>query len=124
MTPPATTETKTTPQTTVSTSTLLTTVACVLFVILACRFFNYTEDDVFIHMRYGLNFWHVAGWVMNPGERVNGCTSPFQLWRVTLLLRVTDVDHALVIIKLAGMACGLMVLITTCRLAHILVPSA
>ena len=80
--------------------------AIVVFIVLALRFFNYTEDDVFIPMRYALNFWRGHGWVMNSGERVNGCTSPAQLWYLTLLLRFVSPNVAVVISKYVGLAPG------------------
>jgi len=96
--------------------------AIVIFIVLALRFFNYTEDDVFIPMRYALNLWRGHGWVMNSGERVNGCTSPAQLWYLTLLLRFVSPNVAVVISKFLGIAGGVYVLISTRRLLKIVFP--
>ena len=40
------------------------------------RYAANTYDDVYICLRYARNFAAGAGWVFNPGERVEGVTSP------------------------------------------------
>jgi len=87
------------------------------------RFFNYVEDDAFIPMRYAMNFWHGAGWVMNSGERVEGCTSPLQLALVTLVIHFAAPDTALYVLKVSGLLIGLAVLRQTQCLALSLFPS-
>jgi len=104
-------------------SNALLIAAIAVFVLLALRFFNYTEDDVFIPMRYALNFWRGHGWVMNAGERVNGCTSPAQLWYLTVLLRFVGPNIAVVVSKFLGIAGGVYVLFMTRRLLRIVFPS-
>ena len=45
-------------------------------------------DDAFIAYRYVNNLLHGRGWVYNPGERVNGATSPLHILVITLLARL------------------------------------
>lgn len=97
-------------------------VSAVLFLAAALRFFNYCEDDVFIPMRYALNFWRGHGLVMNPGERVDGCTSPLQLWLCVGLLRFLSPDQALGVLKILGILLGLGVLARSRTLARLLLP--
>jgi hypothetical protein len=96
--------------------------ATLIFVAAALRFFNYCEDDVFIPMRYALNFWHGHGWVMNVGERVDGCTSPLQLWLTTLLLRYASPDQTLFALKALGIVLGIAVMARSRSLAPLLLP--
>ena len=98
-------------------------VAVALFVATVCRLFNNVEDDAFIPMRYGLNFWRGAGWVMNPGEHVEGCTSPLHLVLVTFLLRFCSPDQTLWAEKLLGLAIGIAVLVLTWRIGRPLLSS-
>jgi arabinofuranosyltransferase len=102
---------------------LLMCCAALFFIAAALRFFNYAEDDVFIPMRYALNFWRGYGWVMNPGEHVEGYTSPLHLWYLTILLRFLSPDHALAFSKFLGIALGLAILQQTRRLAQQIFPS-
>jgi len=37
---------------------------------------NWYLDDSYIALQYGYNISTGRGWVYNPGERINGCTSP------------------------------------------------
>jgi len=99
-------------------------VSALCFFGFAFRFFNYAEDDAFIPMRYAMNFWHGNGWVMNPGERVEGCTSPLQLALVTLVIRCAAPDTALLLSKVFGLALGLAVLWQAQRLTRALFPAA
>lgn len=81
-----------------------------IFLWFVFRFFNYVEDDAFIPMRYALNFWRGYGWVMNPGERVEGYTSPLQLWILTILLRFLDPDSVVFVLKGIGVVLGCLIL--------------
>jgi hypothetical protein len=96
--------------------------ACI-FAAQVLHFFNYVDDDAFIPMRYALNFWRGQGWVMNPGERVEGYTSPLQLWYLTVLLRFFTPDTTVIISKCLGIALGISVLDKTRRLGRLLYPS-
>ena len=97
--------------------------AIVLFVGTAARLFNNVEDDAFIPMRYGLNFWQGNGWVMNPGEHVEGCTSPLHLLLVTLLLRFCSPDQTLWVEKFLGIGIGIAVLILARGVGRLLLSS-
>ena len=96
----------------------------VIFFSFAFRFFNFAEDDAFIPMRYAMNFWQGFGWVMNPGEHVEGCTSPLQLALVTLLLRLASPDTALYILKFLGIFVGFAVLRQAQNISKALFPAA
>ena len=98
--------------------------ASLLFLGYIIRFFSYAEDDAFIPMRYALNFWHGFGWVMNPGEHVEGCTSPLHLALVTLFLRFLTPDQTLWAEKLLGTVIGILVLVQVRRLTRLLLSSA
>ncbi|MGO8671630.1 MAG: hypothetical protein ACLQVD_09735 [Capsulimonadaceae bacterium] len=97
--------------------------AVVVFVVAALRFFTYSEDDVFITMRYAVNFWHGHGFVMNPGEHVEGYTSPLQLWYLTALLGVMTGDHVVFVTKILDIAAGIVVMRQARALARVLFPS-
>ena len=96
----------------------------VIFLAYAYRFFNYVEDDAFIPMRYALNFWHGFGWVMNSGERVEGCTSPLQLALVTALIHFAGPDTLLYCLKILGLVFGIAILRQSQILANLVFPSA
>ena len=98
--------------------------SAVIFLGYAYRFFNYVEDDAFIPMRYALNFWHGFGWVMNSGERVEGCTSPLQLTLVTVLIHFTSPDTLLYCLKVLGLVLGIAILRQSQILVIAVFPSA
>ncbi len=104
------------------TGRLLLLVSGLLFLGYSLQFFSYAEDDAFIPMRYALNFWRGVGWVMNPGERVEGCTSPLHLAFVTLLIRFLTPDQTLWFSKIFGLLIGLAVLWQAGRLGRLLFP--
>jgi hypothetical protein len=60
-------------------------VTLVLLGLSATRTWRFVHDDAFIVMRYADNFLHGDGPVWNPGERVEGYTSPLWLVQLTLL---------------------------------------
>jgi hypothetical protein len=84
--------------------------AVVFYTYFVFRFFNSLDDDAMIPIRYGLNFLAGGGWGLNPGERVEGVTSPLHLWIVTFLLRYLSPDQAIGFLKVAGYFIGLGVL--------------
>jgi len=82
--------------------------AAVLVCVLACAsIWTYTVDDAYIAFRYARNVVEGHGPVFNPGDRVEGFTSPLWLAAATLceFLRVPT-DHACKAISLA-VAAGL-----------------
>lgn len=103
-------------------STLLAS-ASLVYAFYVFRFFNNVDDDAFIPLRYGLNFLGGHGWVMNPGERVEGCTSPLHLWVVTALLKALSLDGAIWSLKVLGFFLGLGVLQGTAKLGSLLAPA-
>ncbi|MDQ3812447.1 MAG: hypothetical protein M3347_00690, partial [Armatimonadota bacterium] len=83
---------------------------------------SYLEDDPLIFCRYALNFHRGYGWVMNPDERVNGCTSWLALWLITFLTSFLSLDWTIVALKLLGAACGAAILIGTRALSLRVLP--
>jgi len=103
-------------------SRLLFAVAVLLLLGYTCWYFNNVEDDVFITLQYALNFCRGHGWVMNPGERVEGYTSPLHLWLLTLTVRFLSPDGAVFLSKAAGVLIGIQVLANTRRIARLVYP--
>jgi hypothetical protein len=95
---------------------LILAVAVLLFLGYALRYFNYLVDDALIPMRYALNFWRGHGFVENPGERVDACTSPLHLLYLTLSLRLLSPDQSVFVSKFLGLGIGIYVLFLTRRL--------
>jgi hypothetical protein len=69
--------------------------------------FASTPDDVFITLRYAANFVHGHGLVFNPGERVQGFTSPLDLL-VAIVMYLVPGGLALFKMKLASILFGLL----------------
>lgn len=98
--------------------------AVLLFVHNVLSHWTYLEDDPLIVFRYAINFHAGLGWVVNSGQRVNGCTSWFGLFLVTGLTEFLSSDQAVVALKVLGMGCGMIVLWKSQQLARILLPEA
>jgi hypothetical protein len=99
-------------------------ISCVLFLWHVYGNWTYLEDDPFIVFRYALNFHAGWGWVMNPGEYVNGCTSFLHLLLVTALTRCFSLDASILIMKLLGVLCGIIVLVKTQQISRKVLPDA
>jgi len=99
-------------------SRLVQALAVLIFAAYAWRFFNNVDDDAFITMRYALNFWRGWGWTMNPGERVEGYTSPLHLWYLTVALRLLSPDATIFLSKAIGVGLGIHVLSLTRQIAR------
>lgn len=56
--------------------------ALIAVILLTTAFWQYTQDDVFITYTYSRNIAQGVGFVFNPGERVQGTTTP--LWALTM----------------------------------------
>jgi len=95
-----------------------------MFLVNVARHWTYLEDDPLIVFRYAINFHAGYGWVMNPGEHVNGCTSWFGLFAATFLSSFLSVDSAIVALKLLGIMSGLVVLWKSQQIAALLLPEA
>lgn len=72
--------------------TLGLAIAVLLAVILTLAFLRYTQDDVFITYTYSRNLAEGVGFVFNPGEQVQGTTTP--LWAI-LMAGVYRITHDL-----------------------------
>jgi hypothetical protein len=68
-------------------------------VMVALTFAN-QEDDPFITLRYAANVLHGRGLVFNPGQHVEGFTSPLHLV-VAMFAVLAPGSHALLVLKLA-----------------------
>lgn len=77
--------------------------------------FSATPDDALITMRYAANVVHGHGAVFNPGERVEGFTSPLHLL-VSVLVFLVPGGHALLKAKAASIAFGVLALWAGARL--------
>ncbi len=82
-----------------------------LLILHALLFFPMRVDDSFILLRYAENLARGLGPVFNPGERVEGFTSPAMVGLEALLLRLGM--EPFVPVKLLGMAWGLVLLGST-----------
>jgi hypothetical protein len=71
--------------------------------------FPTTADDPFITLRYAANLVHGYGLVYNPGQLVQGFTSPLHLV-VAVLAYLLPGSHALFKLKLASLAFGTLAL--------------
>ena len=87
-----------------------------LLVLHIVAFFPMRLDDAFILLRYAENLAAGHGPVFNVGERVEGFTSPAMVGIEALLLRVGV--EPLLVMKLLGILCGLVLLGSTMSLAR------
>lgn len=71
---------------------------------LAWSFRGYTPDDTFIYLRYADNWAAGRGLVFNPGERVQGYTSP--LWTLLIAIASSAGVSSLAFAKMAGAIFG------------------
>ncbi|MBN1429021.1 MAG: hypothetical protein JXB07_11595 [Anaerolineae bacterium] len=86
--------------------------AAIIAAILTADFWNYTQDDVFITYTYSRNIAQGRGFVFNPGERVQGTTTPlYTLLMSGVYLITPDLLHAgnLLSTIFLVLACGLVV---------------
>ena len=82
-----------------------------IVVLLAAAFWDYTQDDVFITYVYSRNIAEGKGFVFNPGERVQGTTTPlYALFMAGVYLFTSDLLHA-------GNLLSIFFLLITCGLA-------
>lgn len=79
-------------------------------------------DDAFISFRYARNLAHGHGLVFNPGQRVEGYTN--FLWVILLAGGIRLGSDPIWLAKVAGLVCGLAVIILTMLLADRLAPGA
>lgn len=89
-------------------------VAIVLVIVLTITFWQYTQDDVFVTYTYSRNIAQGVGFVFNPGEYVQGTTTP--LWALTMAgvySLTSDLLHV------GNFLSGLL-LVTMCALAFLL----
>jgi hypothetical protein len=77
------------------------------FLVSAACAFSSTADDPLITLRYAANLVHGYGPVFNPGQHVQGFTSPLLLL-VAVVAYVTPGAHALLVLKLSSLLFGLL----------------
>lgn len=86
-----------------------------LIAFLTAAFWDYTQDDVFITYAYSRNIAEGRGFVFNPGEHVQGTTTPlYTLLMSGVYLLTHDLLHAgnLLSAILLALICGLAFLLT------------
>ena len=89
-----------------------------LVVGLVAAFWEYTQDDVFITYVYSRNLVEGLGFVFNPGEQVQGTTTPlYTLLMAGVYMLTPDLLHA-------GNALGGVFLLLSCGLIWLLRPHA
>lgn len=67
----------------------------IIVALLTAAFWDYTQDDVFITYAYSRNLVEGNGFVFNPGERVQGTTTPlYTLIMAGVEALVEDMLHA------------------------------
>jgi arabinofuranosyltransferase len=81
-----------------------------LFVSLCLTYRNFWLDDAFITFRYAQNLALGHGAVFNPGEAVEGYTNFLWMLATTVAFVLLEEARALLTIKAAGVAIGLVVL--------------
>jgi arabinofuranosyltransferase len=79
--------------------------------------FDVTSDDPFVTLRYAANVVHGYGAVFNPGQRVEGFTSPLHLLFVIGAYLVPG-SHAMLMVKLLSLVFGVLSLAVATRLVH------
>ncbi len=93
-------------------------VTLALLVLLTAAYWDYTQDDVFITFTYSRNIASGEGFVFNPGERVQGTTTPLYALLMAGVYAVTpDLLHA------GNLLSGLFALATIALLVMALRPT-
>ncbi|MCC6905772.1 MAG: hypothetical protein IT326_08025 [Anaerolineae bacterium] len=95
--------------------------ACAIVIALTAAFWNYTQDDVFITYVFSRNIAHGLGFVFNPGEHVQGSTTPLYALLMSVVYRITpDLLHAGNALSAFFLlaACGFAVLLTRAALSR------
>ncbi len=92
-------------------------VTLALVALLTAAYWDYTQDDVFITFAYSRNIASGEGFVFNPGERVQGTTTPLYALLMAAVYTVTpDLLHA------GNLLSGLFALATAALLVFTLRP--
>ncbi|MBP8974626.1 MAG: hypothetical protein KBH93_12185, partial [Anaerolineae bacterium] len=93
-------------------------VTLALVALLTAAYWDYTQDDVFITFAYSRNIASGEGFVFNPGERVQGTTTPLYALLMAAVYAVTpDLLHA------GNLLSGLFALTTLALLVSALRPT-
>jgi hypothetical protein len=91
---------------------LIVVFSALIIAALTIAFWSYTQDDVFITYTYSRNIAQGQGFVFNPGERVQGTTTPlYTLLMTGVYLLIPDLLHAgnLLSAVFLVLVCGLAV---------------
>jgi hypothetical protein len=96
--------------------------AVVMFVIHARVYWQWTEDDAFISLRYAQNLAEGHGLAFNPGERVEGYSN-FS-WVILAAAAIRAGIDPLWVVKLCGLLAGVGCLLVSWALARRLAPDA
>lgn len=105
---------------------LLFLVAALAFVLVAWAYRNFTLDDPFIIFRYARNLVAGAGLVYNPGQSVEGFSSPawVALSSLWILVAGPDVERMAAAAKAMAALFGLVALMGCWRLGALLCPES
>ncbi len=86
--------------------------AALIVALLTAAYWEYTQDDVYITYAYSRNIAQGIGFVFNPGEQVQGTTTPLYTLLMAGVYRVTtDMTHA-------GNVISALCLLVTCVLIY------
>jgi hypothetical protein len=91
---------------------LIVVIAAIVTAVLTAAFWDYTQDDVFITYGYSRNIAEGQGFVFNPGEHVQGTTTPlYTLLMAGVYLLTPHLLHAgnLLSALFLMLACGLAI---------------
>ena len=84
---------------------ILVSIAVTIYIINSLLLWNFELDDALIYARYIENFTQGNGLVYNPGERVNGLTSPlFAYLAIPVTLVIGDSRDAIMLVSVLAMA--------------------
>jgi hypothetical protein len=100
---------------------VLLAVAVATFVYHARIYWSWTEDDAFISLRYAQNLSRGQGLVFNPGERVEGYSN-FS-WVLLAAAAMRAGLDPVTMLKVIGLASGVVALLLSFQLARRTVPS-
>ncbi len=93
------------------------TLPYIVFLIITAGVFSTTVDDPFITFRYAANITRGFGAVFNPGERVEGYSSPLHLWICVLLLKILPATGMLFKAKVVSAVASIWLIASTRKLS-------
>src|SRR5512135_788486 len=95
--------------------TVITAVLLLVLAYLAISLGTPGEEDAFIYFRYALNWAHGQGLAFNPGQPVEGFSSPIWMAVLAWATRLGAAPHFLA--RVLSLLCGLATVLASVRLA-------